>query len=246
MSRMPATAALISAVALVAAGLAGQTGSAQSSSKVDDLIAKNLRAKGGLEKLRAVQTSKQISHMTVQGMDGTLTMYGRRPNLTRQEISVSGQVIINAFDGTTPWLINPLTGSSAPIIISGPQADAIRDQSDFDGPLVDYRTKGYTIELVGLETMNGKKVQHLKLTGKNKPVQHCYLDNDTGLEAKIVTESPAGQLEQELSDYRDVDGLKVPFSIRTLSNGAVMGQITVDKVELNPTLDDSLFKMPVK
>jgi outer membrane lipoprotein-sorting protein len=219
--------------------------SAQGTPSVDEIVARNLQAKGGLEKLRAVQSIKQTSHLSVQGMDATLTIYGKRPNLLRQEISIAGQLIINAFDGTTAWLVNPLAGSSDPIVVTGPEAEAVKEQSDFESPLVDYKARGYTVEFVGSEMTNGKTVNHLKVM-RNQQVQHAYLDATTGLEVRVVSETPAGQLEQELSDYRDVDGIKIPFSIRNLSNGNLVGQITVDTVELNVKVDDAFFKLPKK
>lgn len=213
---------------------------------VDDLVARNIQAKGGLEKLQAIQAMKETGRVTIQGMDAALTIYLRRPNLTRQEVAVAGQTIVNAFDGTTAWIVNPLTGSTSPVIITGPDADAIKDQSDFDGPLIGYKEKGYAIELAGAETLNGRPVQHLKLTSPRKQIQHYYLDAESGLEMKVVTELPNAQLGQELSDYRDVGGVKVPFGVRTFSNGQLVIQLTLDRIELNPKLDDAMFKPPVR
>jgi outer membrane lipoprotein-sorting protein len=210
---------------------------------VDEIIAKNVQAKGGLEKLRAVQSLKQTAHLTLQGMEATLTIYGKRPNLSRQEMNLAGQAMVMGFDGETAWQMTPMMGSAG-MAVTGPQADAIKEQADFDGPLVDYKAKGYTIELVGTESVGGKPAYHLKLTGKDQRVSHCYLDVVTGLEAKIVTDGRDGPVEQELSDYRDVEGLKVPFAVRTLSGGQVLAQIIVDKVELNVKFDDAIFKMP--
>ena len=213
---------------------------------VDELVAKNLRAKGGIEKIKSVQTIRQSGRMTMQGMAASITITAKRPNLLRQEIVVAGKTIVNGFDGTTPWLVNPLTGSNDPIIVSGPEADAILEQADLDGPLVDSKAKGYAIEYVGLETVNGRSAQHLKLTGPTRRIQHCYLDATTGLEFRIVSEGPAGSLEQELTDFRDVEGVKVPFGARTLASGVLLADLTFDKVELNVPVDTSMFKVPVK
>jgi outer membrane lipoprotein-sorting protein len=212
---------------------------------VDELVARNVLAKGGNEKLRSVQTVKQTGRVTIQGMEFAQTVYSKRPNLLRQELQANGQLVVMAFDGRTPWMINPMLGIVSPIAMSGPQADMIRDQSSFDGPLIDYKERGYLVELVGLETLGSRKVHHLKLTDKNRQVQHCYLDADTGLEAKLVSQNETGQsFEQELSDYRDVDGIKIPFSIRMLANGLPQGQIVVEKVEFNVKIDDLIFRMP--
>jgi outer membrane lipoprotein-sorting protein len=212
---------------------------------VDELLAKNIQAKGGMEKLRSVQTAKQTARVNFQGAEAKQTVYAKRPNLIRQELNIAGQLVIMAYDGQTPWMINPNLGAVAPIALTGPLAEMIKDQSSFDGPLIDYKAKGYLIELVGPETLAGRQVHHLKLTDKMRQVQHCYLDAETGLEAKLVSQNEMGQsFEQELSDYRDVEGIKVPFSIRTLANGVQQGQITVDKVEFNVKIDDAIFKMP--
>jgi len=238
------SSALVAALAFVAASpffVAAQ------SPTVDDLVARNIAAKGGLEKLHAVQSIKQTSHISMQSSTATLVAYAKRPNLIRQEINIAGQNVVQAFDGSTAWTINPLqTGSNTPIVVTGPEADAMKEQADFESPLVDYKVKGYKVEFIGAETVAGKKLNHLKLTSKSQRVQHCYLDDVTGLEVKIVSETPVGMLEQEMSDYRDVNGVKVPFAIRTSSAGVTMASIAVDKVEINPVLDDALFKMPKK
>jgi hypothetical protein len=206
-----------------------------------DLVARNLRAKGGLDKVKTVTSLKQVGRVTLQGRDATMTIY-----LRRQEIAVAGQTIVNGFDGTTAWLVNPLSGSTVPMVISGPDADATKEQSDFDGPLVDSQAKGYTIDLVGAETLNGRPVQHLKITDRRQHVQHCYLDGDTALEAKIVSDMPGAAIEQELSDWREVEGITLPFSLRTSVGGRVVQQLVIQTVEVNVPLDDALFRMPVR
>jgi len=213
---------------------------------IDDIVAKNLQARGGTDKLQAVQSMKQTAHVTFQGMTGTITVYGKRPNLLRQEIAVAGQTVVNAFDGTTAWSVNPLSGSSDPTVVTGPQAEDIKMQSEFDSPLVNYKANGSELEMVGTEMLNGRQVYHLKLTGKNKRVQNLYIDAQTNLETRIVGDSAFGQIENDLSDYRDVNGVKMPFMMRTLSSGVVLGQIAVDTFEVNPKIDDSIFKMPKK
>jgi outer membrane lipoprotein-sorting protein len=227
--------------AVVALG-AGRPAAAPQS--VDEIIARNLEAKGGLARMRAIQTVKQTRRMNLQGIDSPVTVYTKRPNLVRQEISAGGKLVVMAYDGTTPWIVNPLTGSTSPIQIMGPQADAIRQESDFDGPLVDYRSKGTSIELVGTEALGTAKAYHLKVTSRAGLVQHYYLDTETALEVKLVSEAGETTIEQELSDYREVEGIKIPFVIRTTANGVRQGEIKVEKVEFNVKLDDTIFRMP--
>jgi outer membrane lipoprotein-sorting protein len=229
-------AAVVTSVLMAASPASAQT--------VDELVAKNIEAKGGLEKLHGVQTVKQTSTLDMQGMTASIVVYGKRPNLLRQEVKLGDQTIVNAFDGTTPWMINPLAGTDRPVVITGPQADMIRDQSSFDGPLVDYKDKGSKVELAGHETADGRAYDHLTITDKDGQVQDVYLDGTTGLEARLVTKSAAGTFEQDLSDYRDVDGIKVPFAIRTLVNGVEQSRITVQSVTFNVDVDAGMFAVP--
>ncbi len=235
---------LRSMFAVVVAGLlAVPAVSATDQSPVDELLAKNLEAKGGA-KVRALQSMKQVSSMSMQGMDATMTVYTKRPNRLRQEVLIGGQTVTSGFDGVTPWIINPMTGSSRPIAVTGPQADMLREQGDFDGPLVDYKAKGYTAELVGLETIGDRKLNHVKMVSATRQVVHLYFDAATHLEARRVTEIDTRKLEQELSDYRPVDGVMVPFQIRLLVNGVPQSEMKVRSVELNVTMDEAIFRMP--
>jgi outer membrane lipoprotein-sorting protein len=238
------SAALAAAVVFVIGGV-----HAAARQTVDDLVAKNLQAKGGAEKIRAIKSLKQVARVGMAGMEMSVTAYSKRPNLMRREMNMAGQTMVMAFDGTTAWQINPMMGSTSPVVATGPEAAMFKDEADFDGPLVDYKTKGHTIELVGTESSGGRRLHHLKVTTSTKRVVHVYLDAQTGLEAKVVSDIPAssagagGTIEQEFADFRDVSGLKFPFLVKTQSpTGPVT--ITVDSIEVNPTIDDAIFKLP--
>lgn len=243
-----AAAAAALAVLCTAAPAASQT--------VDELIAKNLQARGGEEKLRALQTMRITGKVMVQGMELPMTVMAKRPNLMRQEMQIQDRKVVTGFDGTTAWTMNPMMGSETAQAIQGPQADMAKDQSDFDGSLLDYKQKGHTVELVKGDAPNGTEkladgtaVYHLKVTRKTGRIQHYYLDSESGIEVKqsAEIEGPGGQkmtVEQELSDYRPVDGIMVPHSVRSLMNGTPVVTMTVDKVEFNAAIEDAAFKMP--
>jgi outer membrane lipoprotein-sorting protein len=217
---------------------------------VDEIVAKNIKAKGGAEKWKAVSSVKMTGRVSMQGMELPLTVYAKRPNLSRQEFTIQDKQLVQAFDGTTPWAINPLAGSEAPQEITGPQADMIKADADFDGALMDYKSKGHTIELVGNEKLDGKDVHHLKVTKKGGNVQHYYLDAETGIELKQTAEIEQGgskqQLETELSNYQPVEGIMIPHTMKQSLNGTPVVQMTIDKVEFNAPMEASLFTMPKK
>ncbi len=230
---------------IVALAIAGAPPQAQAQT-VDEIVARNLQARGGLEKFKAVESIKQTSHLKIQGMNATLTLYAKRPNLSRQEVTIAGASMIAAFDGVNAWGINPTTGQTTPQALTGQAADQARREADFDPPLLDYAAKGTKVEFIGNEPDGARTLIHLRITDKAGVVINCYLDSQTALEAKIVTQSPAGPTETRLSDYRDVGGLKMPFSIRTTAAGVVVADLIVDTIEFNVVMPASLFTMPGK
>jgi outer membrane lipoprotein-sorting protein len=235
------------AVALAVLALAAAHAVPAAAQTVNELVEKHLASRGGAAKWKSIQTQTMTGVATVQGMELPIIMYAKRPNLVRQELALElpGQpavVLVSVFDGARAWSINPLTGSTAAQEVTGAEADATRDQADFDGSLIDYEAKGHTVELVGRVMVGGKQAHHLKVTRKNQPVQHYYLDPDTFVELKVATEGAMAS-QTELSDYRPVDGILVPHFIRVIADGMVRADVRVDKIEFNPTLADSLFRI---
>lgn len=231
------TAALMAAIFLAAGAVQAQT--------LDEIIARNIKSKGGLDKIRATTTVKMIGKVTAQGKEMSQTIWAKRPNLMRREATVDGQSMVTAFDGKTLWMS---AGATPPQEMPGPQAAYAKQESEFDSVFVDYKERGHTIELVGKEKVNGKDAYRVKVTKKGGPPQDYYLDAETGLETKISMSIDQGGsptvVVTEMSDYRDVDGRLVPFSTRQLVNGNVMASIRLDKVEFNPPVEDSIFRMP--
>ena len=209
---------------------------------VDDIIATNLKSKGGLEKIRATTTVRMTGtvvarDMSGQNVKGTMAMVAKRPNLMRRDATVGGQRIVNAFDGTSLWMA---MGTMPPQELPGSQAAYARQDAEFDSVFVDYKEKGNRIELVGTETVEGKPAYHLRVTKKGGQPRDFYLDAETGLE---TPDGAALTQVTEFLDYRDVDGRLVPFTTRQLQNGNLTATITLEKVEFNVPVEDSFFKM---
>ena len=122
-------------------------------------------------------------------------------------------------------------------------------QAELDGPLIDYRAKGYSVELLGKETVEGRANYKLAVTLSPGVVRHLYLDAETLLETKVDgTRRLRGKdrkLETFFRDYRRVQGLLVPHTVETKVEGAPKaGAMTIERVELNPSLEDALFAPP--
>ncbi|HET7220984.1 MAG TPA: hypothetical protein VFJ02_23180 [Vicinamibacterales bacterium] len=216
------------------------------SSSVDDIVAKNLAAKGGVEKLRAVTSVRTAGQMKSARGSVAVTTWTKRPNWMRRETVADGQTQVIAFDGKTLWGINPLL-SPKPQVITGPGADRTRqDADDFDSPLLDYKEKGSRIELVPDDAAATGAI-HLHLTKKNGSVQDLYLNPTTFLEDRITMEIEQGGrkavVATELSNYKEVDGMMVPFTVRQTFNGQLQGEVVYDRIQFNLPLGDELFRM---
>jgi len=225
---------------------------------VDDIVAKNLAAKGGVEKLRAVESVKTSGRLNTPRCELPVTNWTKRPNMMRREIVADGQTQVVAFDGKILWGINPLL-SPKPQQITGPAADRTRkDVDDFDSVLLEYKSKGHKVELGQPDGTASRAGPRLRVTKKNGSVQDIYLNPETFLEDRISMEvdqeGPPGAPAQgkkavvatELSDYRSVDGMMVPFRVRQTFDGQPQGEVAYEQVQFNLPIGDELFKMPVK
>lgn len=221
-----------------------------SAQTVDELLAKNIEAKGGLQKLKAVQATRTTAKMVLrQGVEIPLVMVQKRPRSFRMDFSLQGMNNVQAYDGKTAWLAMPIMGKKEPEAMGAEEAKMIEQRADFDGPLMDYKEKGNTVELVGKEQVAGADAHKLKVTLKSGDVRYIYLDAETFLEIKAETKEMLHgtpfETESFMGDFKEVDGLMMPFSIESGPKGSPdRRKIVIEKVELNPAVPDSLFGMP--
>ncbi len=221
-----------------------------SAQTVDELIAKNIEAKGGLEKLKAVKTQRATGKMMMgPGMEAPIVMVSKRPMSTRMEFTFQGMTGMQVYDGKTAWMSMPFMGKKEPEVMPPDESKMIEEQADFDGPLMDYKAKGHTVELVGKEQVEGADAYKLKLTLKGGGVRNIFLDAETYLEIKMESKRMVRGTEVEtesyLSDYKEVGGLMMAHVMETGSKGSPQRQkLVIEKVELNPEISDAIFTMP--
>lgn len=234
------------AIAIVGPGVSAQAGQEQGTPSADEIVAKNIAAKGGADKLKSIDTVRITAAATVQGTVTPMVIELKRPNLRRQEVTLNGQKVVQTFDGTNGWLLNPSLGAQA-VQMPAMQSAAMKEESEFDSPLLDYKAKNVKVALVGTEDVEGRQAYHLKVTTKDGASRDYYLDANTGLEFRvdgpIQQNGIRGTLSVSMSDYRDVEGVKMPFSLKQSLNGQPVADLRVSTVELNVPLDASLFRL---
>lgn len=216
-----------------------------------EVVKKALDARGGINKIRAVQSERISGKISFShGLEGTVVLELKRPHKLHSEIIVEGQRILRVYDGKSAgWTVNPFEENKDVQAMSAEEVKGMTDEADLDGPLVDYKAKGTQIELIGKEDLDSKPVYRLKLTNKNGDVRSYLIDASTFLTAKWEGIRKIGdrQLPWEctLSDYREIEGLKYPFKIDQGSPGTDFQQtLTIEKVEIDPKMDESHFDEP--
>jgi len=217
---------------------------------VDEIIAKNIEAQGGLAKLRAIQSVRMTGRIGMgQGMEVPVVIEVKRPGSMRMEITFQGMTGISAYDGKVGWQLMPFGGKKDPEPMTAEQLKDVEDQADMDGPLVDYKTKGNKVEYLGKESVEGADCYKLKLTKKNGDVVNMFIDSDTNLliksTGKRMMRGTEVEFENSVGDYKEVEGVLFPH----VTEGGVVGnpmrqKIMFDKIEINVPIDDARFKMP--
>src|SRR5262249_22631225 len=147
------------------------------------------------------------------------------------------------------WRISPFRGRIDPEKLSADDTKQLKMNADIDGPLVDYKSKGNTVEYLGTEDVDGTDAHKLKVTLKTGDVRYIYLDPDYFLEIREVDQirvrGAQEEEETDLGNYEQVEGVYFPFSIESGPKGEPKdAKITIEKVEANPDLDDQLFHFP--
>jgi outer membrane lipoprotein-sorting protein len=230
-------------VALAAVSASAQT--------VDEIIAKHITAMGGMAKLSAVKSMRMTGKMTLApGLEAPAVIEYKRPRNVRMEITLQGMTAVQAYDGASAWQIMPFQGNKNPEAMGEDDRKDIEEEADLvEGPLVNYKEKGHKVELLGKDKVEGSDAYKLKITLKNGDVQTVYLDADTFLEVKSegkrMMRGTEVETESFSGDYKEVEGLMIPHSLEAGQKGSTQRQrITIEKVEINPAVEDARFKMP--
>jgi hypothetical protein len=237
------------------AGLAIVSSSAAGSlpaQNVDSLIARYIQASGGMERMQAIQTLRRSGKFTGGGgFEAVVVQENKRPGSVREEFSIQGMTGINAYDGHDGWKIEPWQGKRDAESLGEEEMHGILDDADFDGPLVNYKEKGNTVEYQGIEQIEGSDAYKIKVTRPNGDVSFYYLDTEYYVPIRIDTQrmirGAPQEFETSLGDYKQVNGVYLPFSSESGPKGSSStgrGKITFDKIEANLPLDDARFTRP--
>lgn len=217
----------------------------------DEVITNYIKARGGLTKIKAVQSERVTGSITLgPGVEGSLIYERKRTLKMRMEIILGGQSFLRIYDGKgTGWTYNPFAPNASVQPMAEDELRSIVEEADFEGPFVDYKSKGNQIEFMGKEQVEGKPAYKLKLTNKSKESSYFLFDASTGLIMKWQGTRKLSDKdllwETNFRDFREVEGLKYPFLVESGPAGTDQFQkIVADKIEVNISIDDARFGKP--
>jgi outer membrane lipoprotein-sorting protein len=213
------------------------------------VLEKMIEAQGGRKVLESLKDTTVSGTMELiqQGMNATMTMYQKEPNLMRMDIEVMGMVITQAFDGQKGWYLNPQTGAAQDMDEN--MNKEFKRQALGNDSLLNPAKYGITYAAKGMEKAGDKECLVLEQTMSDGHKSTLYLDPDTHLIARTKTTTMSqmggGEVQSEtiFGDYRKEGDVLVAHTLTILQDGAEFARMTLTKVTYNSGLEDSLFQM---
>ena len=217
------------------------------------IVARNVAARGGLEKWRAVSTLSTSGKIDAGGKPNVelpFVMKQKRGHKSRLEIAFHGQTAVQVYDGSQGWKLRPFLNRNEVEPYTASEARSAATWEELDGPLVDHARKGTRVERAGTERIDGHDTYRLKLTSRSGEERLVWIDAKTFLERKIEGEprkmdAKVRHVAIYYRDFRTEKGLTTPRVLETVADGVPQRhKLTIAQVTVNEPMADTLFGKP--
>ena len=225
---------------------------AQTALTAEEIVAKHIQATGGdnWKTVNSVKMQANISADAAAGMTITWTMVALRDKAARMDVSVMGMTQSTAIKGDKGWSNNPFMGKMDPEPMTADQVKSMTSMTDIDGTVIGYKEKGYTIEYVGTEDVDGTEALKIKINKGDNKVEYCLYDPATYYEIKnIQVEVVDGKTVESAtvySNFKSQDNIVFPFTMQQANPMMGNSTISLNTLTLNPEVDEKMFDMPEK
>ena len=208
---------------------------------VDEVINKHIEAMGGRENLSKIKNIVMEGSLNYQGTDIGIVITTVNNKLNRQDITVNGMQGFDMLTEKEGWAYMPFMGMQKPEPKTPEEVKENQADMDLAGPLVDYVAKGHKVELTGKEVVDGKNCYKIKLNLAGGKVLILYVDVVSNLINRTIDKRKVnGQeidLQTDLADYKEVEGVKMAYSITQQ-----YGTTYISSIKVNQTIPDSVYK----
>jgi hypothetical protein len=216
--------------------------------KLDEILNSYYKA-NGLEKMKDWTTLIEKGKTIAQGMEFPFSLTLKRPDKLRVEAEVQGNKMIQAFDGKAGWSVIPWSGSTVPQDMTADEVKNMKEQADMEGAIVNWKAKGHQAELLGKEDMEGSSAYKIKLTKANGDIDIYFIEAENFVllktTSKIKIQGNETESESQFSNYKDFNGVMIAGTITNKIKDQTVSQIVIEKVDVNPAINDSIFVKPV-
>ena len=223
---------------------------------IETIIQHNIAARGGLQQIEKVHSIQMSGFATMNGISAPFTIMMERPGKLRIELHMQNDTIVQAYDGRTGWSRIPQATGSVIRQMTPSEAQSLKDEADFDGPLIHYKQKGNKVALQGKVAETNSTSYKLLVTNPEGEKTTMLVDTHTFhitreiTRKKVAASNPVSsylaKIETNYGDFKHVQGLVLPYSIETLVDGRKISNLKINNIQLNNNFPDSLFEMPRK
>lgn len=219
---------------------------------VDELVARNVEARGGIGAIHAMNSLRLTGKLLVNDGQFELAFVQlvSRPGLVRNESTLQGLTQVEAWNGSEGWHIDPFGGRKTPERLSADDVKhLVETVADFDGALIDWRAKGLSLDYLGRDDIDGTIAHKIRITRASGDVEIVWLDPDHFLEIRLLSQRTEHgvkvETEIDLGDYEKVAGVYLPFSVESgLKGSSDRQKFIIRRAEINVPAAPSLFAFP--
>jgi photosystem II stability/assembly factor-like uncharacterized protein len=221
---------------------------------LDEIISRHVAALGGKENIAALHSLQLSGKMTFGDGDFSISLasstWYKRPGMIRQDASLQGLTAISAYNGSEGWQMQPFGGRKDPERSSADDSKSMAQSADFEGPLVGWKEKGFTVSYLGTEDVDGTPALKLKIVRPTGDFEYDFLDPDYYLVIRVERHLFVRGTEQidesDYSNYENVAGVWIPFAVESGGKGAPKNQhLVVEAAEPNAAIEDAMFHFPM-
>jgi outer membrane lipoprotein-sorting protein len=216
---------------------------------LDNILDKYAKTVGS-EKISKWQTVIMTGKSVAGGAEYPFTVTLKRPDKAKTEAQVQGMKMIQVYDGKTGWIVMPWTGSTDPQPMTDDMVKSMKDQVEVEGSLYNWQQKGHKVEFVDKEDVEGSPAYKLKVTKANGNIENIFIDAENFVLLKSIStvkvQGNDAESESDFSDFKEVEGAMIPFTIISKYKEQTVSHVTIDKVEVNKDVADEVFAKPEK
>jgi len=203
----------------------------------------------GQDKIVEIETALASGTTVQYGEETAFKQIQKKPDKAYLEVLLSdGQILKQGYDGKTGWMQASWMGSSEPVELTGPDLKTIKEMGNIEGDLWNWKEKGHKLKMTGQEDLDSSQVYHLILNKSDGDIDELFIDVNNHLLHKMLRKTMINgsevNVEIHFDDYRNIEGILLPFTVEQYFNGQLGMTVIIKEVKFNVEIEDNLFTKP--